>query len=539
MAHQRGTTTATGGCHDALTNLVAFATSQHISAVALNAAGTGYTVGDILTITHGSAYHDCTLEVLTITGGGGTGPVGTVAIRDNGSFADRVTAVAIGSAAGTGYGDDDIIRLTDGTFTEFCKIKIDSQVGGVPSAISIFETGGAYSVDPTLTDAPTSNDIGEGSGVDLVVDVTMTAIIGTTAISATGGTGSSVSFDLTLTDTGMSCTTAKQNQNNYATNSITNEKEVILQGSVAGGDAPYIGIRTFTTTSGLDTRYGWVLAGMDSYNSSLTFGTQPNVGPGVEPATGSVCLLMFDDDQDFWMVADGRHVKMVVKAVGASITTYMSMFHGLLDPFGTQTESPYPFYISGSSGTASRPPDSGGFFVTGMTELFCDLSSTIPAYYRRASDGAWTGVVNSINGTGQNTSVLTPLGEAKQGADDDYIAFDSRMEIHMGGGAIAGGSNNVSQASGGSAEVLIMPTIGDDELMLIPCDICTQPGSGDNDSETKIRGEIPGIFWTPAVDASAVSLVSEDYIDKDGIRYYIFQNAHRTEQYSYYAMRAN
>ena len=496
MAHQRGTTTATGGCHDALVNLVAFATSKHVSAAALNAAGTGYTVGDILTITHGSAYHDCTLEVLTITGGGGTGPVGTVAIRDAGAFADRVTAVAIGSAAGTGYGTDDIIRLTDGTFTEFCKIKIDTQAAGVPSAISIFETGGAYSVDPTLTDAPTSNDIGEGSGVDLVVDVTMTSIIGTTAITATGGTGSSVSFDLTLTDTGMSCSTAKQNQNNYSTNSITNEKEVILQGSVAGGDAPYVGIRTFTTDSGLNTRYGWVLTGMDSYNSSLAFDAQPNVGPGTEPLTGTVCLLMFDDDQDFWMVANGRHVKVVIKAVGAATTTYMSMFHGLLDPFGTQTESPYPYYISGTTGTRARAPDSGGYFVTGLTELYTDLVSTTPAYYRQASDGAWTGVVNSVNGTAQNTSVLTPLGETKAGQDDDYLGADGRMEIHMGGGRFAGGSNNVSQSNGSAAEVLIMPTIGDNELLLIPCDICTQPSSGDNTSETKIRGEIPGIFWT-------------------------------------------
>jgi len=135
--------------------------------------------------------------------------------------------------------------------------------------------------------------------------------------------------------------------------------------------------------------------------------------------------------------------------------------------------------------------------------------------------------------------VLTPLGETKAGQDDDYLGADGRMEIHMGGGRFAGGSNNVSQSNGSAAEVLIMPTIGDNELLLIPCDICTQPSSGDNTSETKIRGEIPGIFWPPAVDASAVSLAAEDYIDKDGIRYYIFQNAHRTEQYSYFAMRAD
>lgn len=540
MAHQRGTTSATGGCHDALTNLVAFATSNHASAVVLNAAGTGYTVGDILTITHGSAYHDLVMEVLTITGGGGTGPVGTVVIRDAGAFADRVTGVVI-NVAGTGYATDEIVRIVDGTFTEFCKVKIDTQAGGVPSAISIFETGGAYTVDPTLTASTTNSDIGEGVGTGLTIDVTMTAIVGSTAIAATGGTGSSVSFDLTLTATGMSCVAAKQNQNNYSVNSITNEKEVILLGTVAGGDAPYIGIRTYTATSGLNTRYGWLLAGMDSYNSSLAFSAQANVGPATTPAIGAIHFLMFDDDQDFWMVADGRHVKMIVKAVGASVTSYVSMFHGLMDPFGTQTESPYPFYISGTTGTQNRPPDVGGNFVTGLTELYCDPITTPAAYFRRASDGAWTAVINSAVGVAQTTSVLFPLGEIVDGTTagaEDRLGADSRMEIHMGGGVVSGSINNVSQANGGSTEVLIMPTIGDGELLLIPCDVLTAV-SGNNDSETKIRGELPGIFWTPGTDASANTIAAEDYIDKDGIRYYIFQNVHRSERYSFFAMRAN
>ena len=85
-----------------------------------------------------------------------------------------------------------------------------------------------------------------------------------------------------------------------------------------------------------------------------------------------------------------------------------------------------------------------------------------------------------------------------------------------------------------------MPPVGTtDEIALVPCVILSTPTLADNDTETMIRGELPGVYWTPATKSDGSSVASEDTIDVGGVRHYIFQNAHRTERYSYFALRAS
>jgi len=532
MTFQTGTTASSNARRDALTKLVALATSKHISAVVLNAAGTGYTVGDILTIAHAGGYHSAKLEVLTIGGGGA---VATVKIRSGGAFSNRVATVAK-NAGGSGYAVGDIVRLTTGTFTEFCKVKVDTISGSAAATVSIFETGGAYTSAPTATGGATNSDIGTGSGTGLTIDTTMTGLIGTTGAATTGGTGTGATFDLTLTDTGWSATTAAQNRNDYSFNGINDEKEVILQGTVAGGDEPYVGIRTYTATSGINTRHGWIIVGMDSFNSSLGFTAQPNVGPTPDPAANTgCCFLMFDDAQSFWMSVNGRRMITVIKAVGVSTTAYTTMYAGLLDPFGTQTENPYPMYLSGSTSSHNRAPDGGGFTVTGPTELFADTSTTCPVFFRTSSDGSWQRCLHSNNGTLSQLHIVYPLGNTQQtvGGIEDESAILGQFNYQMGS-AGAG----VSQVGGGVASQVVMPTITDGNHGLIPTVVISSPTSGDNNSETQIRGEIAGIFWTPATKTDGTAIVAEDYIDYSGERYFVFQNAHRTERYSYFALKA-
>ena len=111
-----------------------------------------------------------------------------ILILDNGAFSNRVATVTI-SAGGTGYAAGDIVRLEGGTFNEFCKVKVDTVSGSAAATVSIFETGGAYTVAPTASGGATDSSIGTGSGTGLTIDTTMTGLIGTTGISATGGTG--------------------------------------------------------------------------------------------------------------------------------------------------------------------------------------------------------------------------------------------------------------------------------------------------------------------------------------------------------------
>lgn len=527
MAFQTYTSPSSGAYRDIVTKLVAFATSKHVSAVVLNAAGTGYTAGDILTITHAGAVLPCTLEVLTIGGGGA---VATVAIRSSGAFSNRVSSLAV-VAGGSGYVTGDVIRLTTGTFTEFAKATVTAAAGAV-TALAVFETGGAYSVAPSASGA-TNSDIGLGTGTGCTCTPTMTTLVGTTGIAVTGGTGTGATFDLTLTDTGW---TAIWNRNDYSFNSITNEKEIILQGTVAGGLPPLVGLRTYTATSGT-TRYGTLIVGMDSYNPSLTFATMPNVGPNVDPSSQTgICWLMYDNAQPCWFVVNPRRIVANVKAVGGAVTTDMSMYAGLLSPFGTQVESPYPMYLSGTTGAHNRRPEDGGAFVTGLTEGVTDAAAQRAAVFRRHSDGAWTSVINNTNFTSvPDDHVIYPLGlqalATSGGTNEDNIAANGQL-------ALGFGASGIAITGGGAPTQVLMTTLGSNEMLLIPATILSAPnGTSDNNAETIPRGEMDGVFWTPGTKSDATKVVREDTITVSGVRYVIFQNAHRTENYSFFALK--
>jgi len=529
MAFHYGTSPASGSYREILTRLAAFATSKHVSAAAVNNDGSGYTVGDLLTISHASDYGDCIIEVLTVGGGG---EILTVAIRSAGAFARRLGSAVV-NAGGTGYAVGNILEISGGTATEKAKVRVATIAGSAVATVTVFETGGAYSADPTTTGCATSNEPGLGTGTGCTLDLTMQAIIGTTGIAATGGTGASATFDLTLTATGW---TSLRNRNSFTTNSITDEKEVILQGTAGGGNDPIVGFQTYTQTSGLDTRYGWLLVGMDTFNSGLSLASQVGVGPSTTiSATGGIVLLMFDDDQDYWFRVNGRNMVATVKAVGASTTTYQTGVLGLMSPFGTTSEAPYPMYVSGSTRAANTAPDAAGFSVSGPTEVFAASASVAPAAFRRPSDGAYVAVLNSNNGSVTTVlGVVLPIGVASEATglstSEDYLA-------RVGGFGFTGG---VSLVSGAVATVSLMPTIGDDETELYPATVCSYPNSAaDNDSETTVRGEIDGIYWISATKADGSALVAEDTITVGSTRYKIFQNAHRTERYSYFALAEN
>lgn len=526
---QTGTSPSSNSYRELLTRLVACMTSQHVSAAVLNAAGGGYTIGDVLTITHAGAYQPCLIEVLTLGGGGA---IATFAIRSHGAFSNRVATVAV-NAGGTGYpvSTTVFLEIQGGTSTEKAKASATTNGSGVVTAVSLFETGGAYTSAPAGTGAATAiigpSTATTGSGC--TINTNMTGLIGTTGIAATGGTGTGATFDLTLTATGW---TALSNRNSFSTNSINDEKEVVLRGAAGTGTDPLIGVRTYTGTSGINTRYGWVVCGMDSFNAGLSFDTQPNIGPSPVPTanTGN-CFLMFDNAQSYWLSAKPRRVVVVVKAVGASITSYTSMYAGLLNPFGTAVESPYPMYLSATTRTFLRAPDAGGFLVTGLTELFSDAAN-----FRRASDGAWVNVQNVNNGAAiSGGNVLAPVGgtsDINVSAGEDNIAGAGRLTFDV---FTAGG---VSVAGGGSATTVIMPTLGTNELLLYPATVITHgaDAGGSLTTEALIRGELDGVFWTPATKSDGTSIASEDTGTQGSQRYRFFQNVHRTERYSFMAL---
>lgn len=109
---------------------------------------------------------------------------------------DHVDTVSVGASGGSNYAVDEIITLTDGTFTHAARMRVTSVDGGGAITGIRVEDGGAYTVDPDLTDTTSHTSSGSGTGAQL--DLTMNSEPWTVerraqeAVSATvfsGGTG--------------------------------------------------------------------------------------------------------------------------------------------------------------------------------------------------------------------------------------------------------------------------------------------------------------------------------------------------------------
>ena len=96
--------------------------SQAVISVVINAAGTGYTVGDVLTFTGGvlaTGGAHATAKVFTISGGGGTGPVTAIEMVTGGNYTTAPTGVSGGTgssltltSAALGESEDAVLERT-------------------------------------------------------------------------------------------------------------------------------------------------------------------------------------------------------------------------------------------------------------------------------------------------------------------------------------------------------------------------------------------------------------------------------------------
>jgi len=196
MAWFKGTASDWHDMMDQLSNLGA---DEHISAVTIYDGGSGYAIGDTISLATGTYNHAPELEVRSTNGG------------------DTVATVASIVAGGTGYAVGDTLTIDGGTYSLPCVLEVTAESAGVVTALQINDPG-IYSVQPagTLT---TTALTGSGND-DLTVTVTwntgVTGIVVTAFISDAGGatvtptdpvattssgSGTGAKFELTWTET--------------------------------------------------------------------------------------------------------------------------------------------------------------------------------------------------------------------------------------------------------------------------------------------------------------------------------------------------
>lgn len=518
-----------------LTLMGACATSQHVSAQVLNAAGTGYVVGEIITLTHAGAFADATFEVLTVGGGG---EVLTFVRRNWGAFANRIATVTI-NAAGSGYLLDDILEIQGGTERQMGKAEVTGVSGTTITAVALFETGGAYSIAPTLTGAAT---LGVGpstfAGNDAAtIDLTMTGLIGLTGNATTASAaGTGFTLDITLTETGFF--TGSQNgmrdTNDFLDQESTDfNKQLALSGTVTGGDEPFVQFMTATAQPAIDVNHYIVWGGSDAFNPSLSFDAQVNQLSSMSAAGQGRYTPMFDaQSQECWISISERKIAVAIKTQGMVTLTYQSGYTGLLNPFATTVNNPYPMVVYCSSGDDTIFPDDTQ--ITGPVEAMTHSGSLDPYAARRGEDATVGGWRNSSPfGTVQRQRTVYPGGEGNNQTnsfDASTITGDGRRQWF-----------DIILPTGAAATVVMLPTPDSGGALFIPIPVVLIEGNSTSepvDVADKLRGEMENMYWITGIDAAGATIAAEDTVtDQNGVRYRVFRSGSRTESYSLFAMR--
>ena len=530
-----GTARATS-YRDFVTKLVGFCTSQRVATVAVNAAGSGYVTGDVVTLTHAGALLNARFEVTAAAGA-----ITALRIIASGAFSNRLSGSVTVNAGGTGYTasvSNIILEVQGGTSREKAKVQATTNGSGVVTSATRIETSGSYSSVPSFP-ATTSviGPSGTAAGTGCTITTSTTGLIGTTGLAVTGGTGTGATVNITLAQIGWAIATT--NKNNRVWNSLLDEKEVVLVGDAAGNtNKPYIGFRTGTETVGVNTRYFVAIYGFTAYNPSLSFAAQAGESPGLDSSdnhtdTGPYLIFPQDlvNDTDFWFSADDIRVTGATNVNPAAATDdgrYQNFYAGYHDRVKTETEDPYPMLVGASSSLHSANPTAANTAITSIAE--CRTTNPAQWWYYRTEAGAWTAIINDTGGSvGGVQNAMWPCGaNFLNGIDPEIVVTTGPTPL----------TDSVIKRdrSAPDRNLRMVPGTTPKHLTyaLVILRKVSDPVSDTTDS---IRGTVRGVVWVYNADSAgaAINDFSKDYVVIGSARYRVFHNWTLTERYQYVA----
>lgn len=489
MAFQRGTAT---DYRNLLDQLDKFLTNTHISAIAVNAGGSSYVVGDLLTVLGGTVQGSmpCVIEVVTES----AGVIATIRVFDSGAYSVNPSLTANAVTGGTGSGATIDLTATSTGWTNRIK-NISSATSVVEvNEVLISNNGIGYAVDDIVTVADSISSVTkatfrvtgvDGSGNVLALDVETggdynTVGVAGTIYATTGGTGTGLTI-------------------NPAYNPVRDE--YLWEGTGTGGNAVFIGARSGYGPT-VDQRM-WELAGFTGFNGSSDWEAQPAISPGrnvLEPVVNinGSALLLSQNAISFWFSVTTRRVIVVANVTG----NYQSAYMGLLDPFGTDAEIPYPLFICGTADQFNEGIGSASLYNRGPADPTARVSTNTsgPGYFRdggatwnKVWNGTWDGGNIGFNNTQDYYIYPTADIDLVGLPDEDNIASSSANTVWDTMIPFAKDSAPV-------ARFKPSPDSGGDLYWPIPCVLMRSKGVGTH----KVIGELNGLFWVSAEDGLTV-----------------------------------
>lgn len=524
------------GYIDMLDKLIKAATGQGVTAVAIQAGGTGYAVGDIVTVTGGTFDFVAKLRVTTVSGGVVTG----VVVSEGGSY----TSNPSNPVAVTGPGNDDAtFNLT------FASNGWTLRRRSQQAASATVGSGGSGGTNGTQTVT-----LGATGAVGVTTTATFSVTVSGGAITAVLGVVTPGLYEKMPTNpvavTGAGLMGATLNVTSAAP--TTQDQVAILEGTGGGSDQIFVGVRTYQAVNGANTAFNWSLHGFSAFNDGLTFDAQANKSPG-DPTLATNIQGAFvplhnagaSFPLDFWFSITPNRLIAEVKVRNATVTHYSSLYMGFVNRYGSPSEWPYPLFIAGSSTRVRALFDSTIItYVSSIMELIAVSSAANgPGWYLR-SDSTWQPIANSSVSSDetsptrakQQSRTTFPVGESipgNQDIDNDDLISDNGGFQLSGNGA----TDCIIALSGvpGTPNLTLHPTPNTGGALRRLYPLTIQFSETGPPAEKDIFGELDGVFWVSAADVTT-PLTSEDFITVGTTRYRVFKSGNRALDYTYLAI---
>jgi hypothetical protein len=303
------------------------------------------------------------------------------------------------------------------------------------------------------------------------------------------------------------------------------DKEVILMGEGGGSDQIYVGIRTYPSGSARN----WECAGFTGYDADLAFESQPGISPGrFDGAAGfdeGAFVPLSSTTITYWFYVDSYSIRAIPR-IG---TSYMNMYLGFLDRFGTAAEFPYPLMIMGCSSDPDKLFSSTAVGFSGMLDPHGSADVDGPGWLRTPG-GTWLAVQNSyVNGGSRyqrQDCVVYPCSTPKH---TNMPAEDRPFLTNFVTTDFCPASGNPGVAS---VQLLQTPDSPNDVTILLPATIVESQSS----TEYRIHGQMRKVYWFNALTGGS-SIVAEDTLTIGGDTYKVFQNVNRSDHFALFCIK--
>ena len=544
---------------DMLDKLIEVVTSRNLTAVAVNAGGTGHAIGDIIQITATGATSTIVaqLEVTSVA----TGVIDGIRIFRGGAYTvDPTTVTGNAQSATSGSGTSATFDLTFSAATwalnRRTKQAASAAIGTAGTGYTVGDVltvpGGVFGdVDTTGTQGTGSTftvaTISGGGGTGPVASVTLTTAgnyeeTPANDVAVTGGTGTACELTITYE-------TPAQTDTDF--------QVAMLEGEgTSGTDEIHVMVKTYTLASGFDFAFNWQLVGATGYNNTLPIHQQVGVNvtgtnAQIDSADGSLpstdsggCVMVLknndaDPDIGWWIHHTGRRIILVAKVESASTTQYMSCYLGFLNQFGTEAEYPYPLATISGTNDLNRTWFDASLLTGGIVESISNSAGDPngPGFIRTPA-GTWLPFAAEGSSSGSIRNVEAEFGVYPFIAPFSQGGVDQKVSNSSGTVGFTWATNLIpNTAVPGVPDLQLKPTpgSGDAYYWLVPPIIGRWEDTGANlfPDFYNLFGEIAGVFW---FSTGGTSVVAEDRFVLGTKRYTIFPNGNRTQSWSYFCL---